>query len=65
MQIFVPPHWLGTPPPPHVCGSVHDPQSITPPQPSPIGPHVACADAQVTSVQPVSPMITMSRRAAS
>ena len=33
------PHLLN-PPPPHVSGAVHVPQSRTPPQPSPFLPHV-------------------------
>jgi hypothetical protein len=41
----------GVPPPPQVSGAVQLPQSITPPQPSPIGPHVAFADAHVTRPQ--------------
>src|SRR5262245_61048245 len=36
-----PPHVNNVPPPPHVSGAVHEPQSTVPPQPSPIGPHVA------------------------
>src|SRR5207237_5960512 len=31
---FTPPHLLGTPPPPHVCGGVHAPHESRPPQPS-------------------------------
>ena len=34
IQPELPPHTLGVPPPPHVCGAVHDPQSYEPPQPS-------------------------------
>jgi hypothetical protein len=30
---IVQPHWLGVPPPPHVCGAMHVPQSTVPPQP--------------------------------
>jgi hypothetical protein len=42
------PHWLGTPPPPHVCPSGHvAPHWITLPQPSPIGPQLAFASAHV------------------
>src|SRR5438128_1476874 len=33
-----PPQTPGVPPPPHVCGGVHMPQLIWPPQPSPAGP---------------------------
>jgi hypothetical protein len=48
------PHWLATPPPPHVQPPVghpphfvasHAPQSIVPPQPSPMGPQLACCAA--------------------
>ena len=35
------PHWLGTPPPPHVAGGVHGLQSaVWPPQPSLCSPQV-------------------------
>ena len=51
-QPDVPPHRLGIPPPPQVCGDVHEPQLMIPPQPSPTGPQVAPADSQVTSPQP-------------
>jgi hypothetical protein len=47
-----PPHVNRVPPPPQVSGAVHVPQSITPPQPSPIGPHVAFRDAHVTRPHP-------------
>jgi hypothetical protein len=46
----VQPHACATPPPPHVCGAVHDPQSSVPPQPSASGPHVAPAAAHVVGV---------------
>jgi hypothetical protein len=43
----------GVPPPPQESpGRVHGPQSISPPQPSPIGPHSAPAAWQVVRVQP-------------
>jgi hypothetical protein len=45
-----PPHWLATPPPPHVAGGVHVPQLIVAPQPSPIGPQFAAAWAHVRGV---------------
>src|SRR5580658_4296570 len=45
------PHWLGTPPPPHVCGGVHGPQSSMLPQPSPAGPQPMFCCAQVCGVQ--------------
>lgn len=32
------PHWLGTPPPPHVSGDGQLPHMMTLPQPSPAGP---------------------------
>jgi hypothetical protein len=32
------PHWLGTPPPPHIAGGAQEPQSSWLPQPSPAGP---------------------------
>src|SRR5262245_12443196 len=47
-QPLLPPHALGTPPPPHVSGATQSPHSRTPPQPSPVGPHVARAEAHVT-----------------
>jgi hypothetical protein len=34
------PHVEGVPPPPHVAGDVHEPQSSDPPQPSPAGPQL-------------------------
>jgi hypothetical protein len=34
------PQWPGMPPPPHVCGATHGPQSSNPPHPLPAGPHV-------------------------
>jgi hypothetical protein len=41
------PHTLGIPPPPHVWGDVHVPQSSPPPQPSPAGPQLMCWAAQL------------------
>jgi hypothetical protein len=41
------PHWLGTPPPPHVCPDGHAPHWSVPPQPSPEGPHATPCAAQV------------------
>jgi hypothetical protein len=39
-QPLLPQHTPGVPHPPHVCGAVHVPQlGMTPPQPSPAGPH--------------------------
>jgi hypothetical protein len=37
------PHWFATPPPPHVFGAVHVPQSVVPPQPSEIVPQFSPA----------------------
>ena len=34
----LPPHTLAVPPPPQVCGDVHEPQVSVPPQPSLIEP---------------------------
>jgi hypothetical protein len=33
------PHWFAVPPPPHVSGAVHPPQSIVSPQPFEMAPH--------------------------
>jgi hypothetical protein len=45
----VPPHVNSAPPPPQLSGDVQLPQSIEPPQPSPIGPHIAfCAEHDVS-----------------
>jgi hypothetical protein len=55
-----PPHWFATPPPPQVWGAVHDPQSTTPPHPSPIWPHWAPAEAHVMGVHdPVTHWLLM------
>src|SRR5262245_57859302 len=54
MQV-VPPHTFGTPPPPHVCGAVHVPQSISVPQPSFCCPHEALSCAQVSGVHGALP----------
>ena len=35
------PHWFSTPPPPHVSGAVHEPQSTVEPQPSSMVPQAA------------------------
>ena len=51
----LPPHVNSAPPPPQVAGGVHVPQSITLPQPSPTGPHVAFWDAHVDRPQPALP----------
>ncbi len=45
------PHWLETPPPPHVSGGVHGPHWITLPQPSPAGPQPRFCCAQVSGTQ--------------
>src|SRR5580700_6584480 len=44
------PHWPATPPPPHVCGDVHDPQLSWPPHPSPAGPQAMFCCAHVSGV---------------
>jgi len=54
-----PPQVNGVPPPPQVSGAVHVPQSITPPQPSPIGPQVAFRDAHVTRPQPAASTVVV------
>jgi hypothetical protein len=50
-----PPHWLGTPPPPQICGAVHAPHWSKPPQPSPCGPHVAPSAAHVVGMHAAAP----------
>src|ERR1700733_14092425 len=55
LPVFEPPplpHW-NRPPPPQVSPVGQLPHWISPPQPSPIGPHCACCDAQVTRPQPL------------
>jgi hypothetical protein len=49
-----PPHWLGTPPPPQVCGAVQSPHWTMPPQPSEIGPH-DIADGHFAGTQVLFP----------
>jgi hypothetical protein len=51
------PHWLGTPPPPHVSGKVQEPQfAVTPPQPSAWEPQVPAGKlAQVFGLQMAPP----------
>jgi hypothetical protein len=44
------PHTFGVPPPPHVCPCGHVPQSIAPPHPSAMEPHVAPACWHVRGV---------------
>src|SRR5690349_4278874 len=39
VQPVLPPQMLGFPPPPHVCGAVHEPHVTRPPHPSASGPH--------------------------
>jgi hypothetical protein len=51
MHAALPPHLLGVPPPPQVCGGVQVPHWSTPPQPSPAGPHSTACCAQVRGVQ--------------
>jgi hypothetical protein len=41
---------LATPPPPQVCGAVHEPQLRVPPQPSPTVPQLAFICAHVLGV---------------
>jgi hypothetical protein len=56
-----PPQTLGVPPPPHVSGAVHPPQSILPPQPSPAKPHVAPRSLHVSGVHdPVVEVVELS-----
>src|ERR1700712_5256935 len=50
---MAPPHSKSLPPPPQISGAVQPPQSMMPPQPSPMRPQVAPADLQVTRPQPV------------
>src|SRR5512140_385160 len=49
-----PPHVNNAPPPPQVWGAMHEPQSIVPLHPSPIGPHVAFCDAHVLRPHPAA-----------
>jgi hypothetical protein len=46
------PHTFGVPPPPHVCGDVHDPQGIVPPQPSGTVPQLSPAGHDRAGVHP-------------
>src|SRR5262245_30632192 len=48
-----PPHTLGTPPPPQVCGATHDPQPSVPPQPFAIVPQLFPWAAHVVGVHVV------------
>jgi hypothetical protein len=57
---FGAPHAPGVPPPPQVSGGVQSPQSMTPPHPSPLGPHVmptghACGTHALASPTPHTP----------
>ena len=52
---MMPPHWFGTPLPPHVWGAAHGPQFTVPPQPSAMTPHWALACWQVRGWQLVRP----------
>lgn len=55
-QVFaVQPQAFGTPPPPHVSGALHVPQSSTLPQPSETWPQLAPSFSQVVGVQAVVP----------
>jgi hypothetical protein len=53
--LIPPPHTLGDPPPPHVCGGAQVPQSTTPPHPSAIGPQFAPACWHVRGVHGGAP----------
>src|SRR5262249_50232762 len=54
VQLVPPPHTLGVPPPPHVCGGGHDPQLVvSPPHPSGCGPHLPGYAAHVAGVHGV------------
>ena len=53
-MMIVPPHWLGTPPPPQVWPAAHAPQSgVSPPHPSATCPQLALACWQVRGTQVV------------
>jgi hypothetical protein len=52
-QSGVHPHTFDTPPPPHVSGAVHVPQSCVLPQPSGIAPHFPVQSK--TGVHPHTP----------
>src|SRR3990167_5567922 len=49
------PHSPGTPPPPQISGSAHEPQFIRLPHRSAIGPHSTPSAWQVVGMQPASP----------
>jgi hypothetical protein len=52
--MIVPPHWFGTPPPPHVWPAGHVPQSgVSPPHPSATCPQLALACWHVRGTQVV------------
>ena len=53
-MVGVQPHSLALPLPPQVCGAVHEPQLIVPPQPLEIVPQLSPAGQVVTGVQPHS-----------
>jgi hypothetical protein len=55
LPLPLPPHVNSVPPPPQLSGDVQLPQSTWPPQPSPIGPHIAFCDAHVASVHAALP----------
>ena len=50
VDVLPPPQTLATPPPPHVCGAVQEPQLSVPPQPSAIEPQFFPCAAQVVGV---------------
>jgi hypothetical protein len=53
VHLVLPPQTLALPPPPQVSGAVHVPHWRRPPHPSPTGPQVVPALAQVRGVQEV------------
>lgn len=52
--VLPPPQTLATPPPPHDCGLVQDPQVRVPPQPSETEPQFLRWAAQLMGVQPLA-----------
>jgi hypothetical protein len=52
--VLPPPQTLATPPPPHDCGLVQDPQVRVPPQPSETEPQFLPWAAQLMGVQPLA-----------
>ncbi len=58
--VLLPPHTLGTPPPPHVCGDVQVPQFSVPPQPFDTDPQFFPSAEHVVGVQLADPIETLS-----